>query len=229
MGIWTNLLVAPREARLLTHDEFGKLLHDLFWNNIVQMPCVLLSCASLSAKLSVVPFLWEYDFVQTRAINGEPMTVPGDYPPGTKLDFGGVIHYCGQDVEELLQALGSAPYGIRDLCAWFHGLNSEVNSSGNYADVIVYALTDPDKLIFYEVDGWRMEDHELAQEEMDEDEKEELDERGIPKNATQIHTHVVQSCFRTTGKSGPFETCPPMDVIFERSFGKDFIVDCSSH
>jgi hypothetical protein len=42
----------------------------------------------------------------------------------------------------------------------------------------------------------------------------------------EMHIHTVQSCFRTTGSSGPYKTCAPMDTIFKRSFGNDFIVGC---
>lgn len=221
MGIWMDLLVAPRQTRLLPHDQFGELLHDLLQCKIVKMPCAMLSGDHLNvtASLSIAN-----EFLHHQYIDGKWVTHPLDFPPGTKLHPSsggtGVIHYCGERVEELLRALDEAPYGMRDLCVWFECLNfdnQEVASTGNYnADVVVYSLAEPQEIFYVETDGWRME---VNRDEMEEDD--------YPNNKVETYTYVVQSCFRTTGKNGPYKTCAPMDAIFKRYFGKDFIVDCS--
>ena len=79
-----------------------------------------------------------------------------------------------------------------------------MRSTGSYnADVLVYALAQPQEVVY----GVEMEDEER-------------------EYATEIHVHPVQSCFRTTGKSGPYKICAPMERIFQRFFGNDFVVGC---
>jgi hypothetical protein len=213
MSVWTNLLVAPQEARLLVRDQFGELLYDLLQREIVQMPCALLS-GHVNAG---VPLGTANLFIRHRFINGKVVTSPLDFPPGTDLhdkDGSVTIHYCGERVEELLRALGEAPYGAQDLCVWFEGLNfdnEEIRSTGSYnGNVVVYALAQPQEVL-YEVEIKA----EIHEDEMDD-----------PRSVMEMHIHTVQSCFRTTGSSGPYKTCTPMDTIFKRYFGTDFIVGC---
>jgi hypothetical protein len=216
MSIWMALLVAPQETRLLARDQFAELLHDLLQREIVQMPCALLSGhVDADSPLGIANL-----FIHHRYINGEWVTFPLDFPPGTNLhqkDGSVTIHYCGERVEELLKAVSSAPYGTRDLCVWFECLNfdnEEVRSTGSYnADVVVYALAQPQE-VFYEVEI----EAEVNEDDMEEDEYSDT--------VMQMHVHTVQSCFRTTGSSGPYKTCTPMDTIFKRYFGNDFIVGC---
>jgi hypothetical protein len=232
MSVWNHLLVAPQEARLLTRDQFAGLLHDLLRHEIVMMPCALLSgdFISVGSSLSIAN-----NFIHHSYIDGKWITFPLDFPSGTRLHGkqGGtsVVHYCGEDIEELLKAVSSAPYGTRDICVWFEGLNwdnNEISSALPYnADVLVYSLTKPQKLSFFYEDSEEGElmGHELAGNEIDEYKdvvEEELGWRGI-----QMRIYAVQSCFRTIGNGGPFKTYPLMDAIFERYFSKDFIVDYS--
>jgi hypothetical protein len=53
MGIWMDLLVAPRQTRLLARDQFGELLHDLLSHEIVKMPCAMLSGDHLNVTASL--------------------------------------------------------------------------------------------------------------------------------------------------------------------------------
>lgn len=216
MSVWTNLLVAPREARLLAHDQFGALLYDLFQRAIVQMPCALLSGhIKANSPLSIANH-----FIHHRYMHGEWVTLPLNFSAGTELhdeDGPVTIHYCGERMEELLQALQKAPYGEQDLCVWFEGLNfdnEEIRSTGNYnADVVIYALAQSQQ-VFYEVEI----EQEMPDDEMDNDKP--------PVDGMEMREHPVRCCFRTTGSSGPYKTCPLMDAIFKRYFGNDFIIGC---
>jgi hypothetical protein len=220
MSVWMKLLVAPKEPVLLGRDEFGELLRDLLRREIVMMPCAIVSADYLDATS---PLSIANNFIHHRYINGEWITYPLDFPPGTHLPGTGVVHYCGESVEDLLKALSKAPYGGRDLCVWFEGLNfdnEEVRSTGSYnADVVIYVLAEPQKILY-------IADGPAGRAEMNRDELEDMDGEDL-NIEMEACTYVVQTCFRTIGKSGPYKTCALMDAIFERYFGKDFIIDCS--
>src|SRR5260370_5706008 len=122
MSVWIDLLVAPQEAWMLTRNQVGALLHDLLQREIVQMRCALLSGqvdAGLPLGIANLFIRHQYQDANGR---GKWVTLPLNFRPGTNLqkeDGRVTIHYCGNDEEDLLKAVSSAPYGTQDLCAWF--------------------------------------------------------------------------------------------------------------
>jgi hypothetical protein len=144
MSWWTDMFVAPRQARLLEVNEFRALITELIDQRVVIASWALLTGAVRHQS----PLAIDNDITDVVGSEGRlHMLQPGIT---TRRDM--TVVAAGQDARAFREAFAVAPYGQVDIAVQFAGLDfGNELIAGEYDSnpyVTVYALIDPMQLTY---------------------------------------------------------------------------------